>query len=196
MSGLCLVAGCDRDAYKRGWCNMHYQRWRKHGDLGNSHTIKASKGEPLRYLLEHMRDGCCYPWPYARHDWGYPDIRGDGSRPRLGHQIVCEAVYGPPPEEGMVVRHLCGKGHLGCFNAGCLVWGWQRENVKDSIEHGTWTHGEQHGNTVVSTRSIEQLRRLYDNGKGGYLQGELAEIFGISKAQVNRIVNLKVRRDG
>lgn len=31
--GTCSVEGCDRDIFTlRGWCEMHYQRWRRHGD--------------------------------------------------------------------------------------------------------------------------------------------------------------------
>lgn len=28
----CKISGCEIAAYARGWCNKHYQRWRKHGD--------------------------------------------------------------------------------------------------------------------------------------------------------------------
>ncbi len=29
---LCAVEGCSRPAEQRGWCGMHYLRWRRHGD--------------------------------------------------------------------------------------------------------------------------------------------------------------------
>lgn len=29
---VCSVEGCGRPHYARGWCAMHYQRWRNHGD--------------------------------------------------------------------------------------------------------------------------------------------------------------------
>lgn len=28
----CSIDGCNTDAIARGWCNVHYTRWRKHGD--------------------------------------------------------------------------------------------------------------------------------------------------------------------
>lgn len=28
----CAVDGCDRKARSRGWCMMHWKRWRRHGD--------------------------------------------------------------------------------------------------------------------------------------------------------------------
>lgn len=30
---LCAVEDCDKRAFGRGWCSMHYYRWLKHGDL-------------------------------------------------------------------------------------------------------------------------------------------------------------------
>lgn len=29
---ICAVDDCDREIWCRGWCSVHYQRWRRHGD--------------------------------------------------------------------------------------------------------------------------------------------------------------------
>jgi hypothetical protein len=42
---LCSVKGCERVAEKRGWCGLHYQRWRNSG--GEVKKI-ARPGEPKR----------------------------------------------------------------------------------------------------------------------------------------------------
>ena len=38
---VCGVAGCGKAVYCRGWCEPHYQRWKKHGDpLGGKFYAK------------------------------------------------------------------------------------------------------------------------------------------------------------
>ena len=35
MTGPCSIPGCERvGPLRRGMCNVHYQRWRAHGDPG------------------------------------------------------------------------------------------------------------------------------------------------------------------
>jgi hypothetical protein len=29
---ICDIKGCDRKHMAKGWCNMHWKRWHKHGD--------------------------------------------------------------------------------------------------------------------------------------------------------------------
>jgi len=46
--GACIVEGCDRPhSSQRGMCDMHYQRWAKHGDPGANFS-KFGKGFTTR----------------------------------------------------------------------------------------------------------------------------------------------------
>lgn len=42
MSAVCHVPGCERRRYARGWCQAHWKRWRKHGDVCASKPISRS----------------------------------------------------------------------------------------------------------------------------------------------------------
>lgn len=55
---LCSVSGCAGKHYAKGWCNMHWNRWRKHGDpmLGARKTRLCSVPGCGR---KHLRNGYC-----------------------------------------------------------------------------------------------------------------------------------------
>jgi hypothetical protein len=52
----CTIDGCERPHYGRGWCNMHYTRWRTHGD-----PLMLSQGPGH---LERLRTHCPADHPY------------------------------------------------------------------------------------------------------------------------------------
>jgi hypothetical protein len=37
----CGVADCDRKHYAKGWCMVHWKRWRKHGDLDHGRRTRG-----------------------------------------------------------------------------------------------------------------------------------------------------------
>lgn len=132
----CLVEGCEGKHEAKGYCNNHYQRFRRGND-------PASSTSPVRdYMNMHLSKETdeCFPWPYSTTEDGYARIRIDGKDFRV-HQIACELANGPKPNEESVVRHLCGNGHLGCFNPRHVVWGTVTENNRDRIDHETITRG-------------------------------------------------------
>ena len=44
----CTIEGCGKPAHARGWCSMHYQRWRQTG----------TTADPVRVVLACSVDGC------------------------------------------------------------------------------------------------------------------------------------------
>ncbi|NKX40333.1 hypothetical protein HGG71_02495, partial [Rhodobacteraceae bacterium R_SAG2] len=50
-------------------------------------------------------------------------------------RYMCLLANGTPPTDGMVVRHLCGNGHLSCVNPAHLAWGTQGQNIADATKH-------------------------------------------------------------
>lgn len=41
---VCSVDGCERKYFARGWCLMHYHRWKEHGDTGEAAPRRADAG--------------------------------------------------------------------------------------------------------------------------------------------------------
>lgn len=110
---ICSVDDCEKPAHARGWCPMHYQRWRQHGDP--SVNLKPI-GTPLRVRFdlkvdrhgpvpEHAPElGNCWTW--TDHTvGGYGRIQVEG-RGVLAHRLSYELEYGSIPE-GAWIDHRC-----------------------------------------------------------------------------------------
>lgn len=100
------------------------------------------------------------------------------------HKLVLQAFRGYRPH-GFVCRHLNGN----CLDNRLvnLKWGTQKENMLDSIKHGTAAflrHGENANGSKLKLKQVFQIRWLY---KFGYKQKELATWFDISQKHVSDI---------
>ena len=100
------------------------------------------------------------------------------------HKLVLQAFRGYRPDN-YVCRHLNGN----CLDNRLvnLKWGTQKENMLDSIKHGTAAflrHGENANGSKLKLKQVFQIRWLY---KFGYKQKELAAWFDISQKHVSDI---------
>lgn len=56
----CSISGCEKPAVGRGWCNLHWKRWKNHGDpMPDIPPLRTRQGESC------IIDGCDKP-PRAR----------------------------------------------------------------------------------------------------------------------------------
>jgi hypothetical protein len=104
---ICSVDGCEKQVSARGWCKMHWRRWRKHGDPMRGHPTVAD-----RFWSKVDKTETCWLWTASIDGDGYGWFRLYGRLER-SHRIAYELLIGPIPD-GLQLDHLCR--NRGCVN--------------------------------------------------------------------------------
>jgi hypothetical protein len=101
--GWCSIEECDRPAWARTWCSLHYNRWSRNGDPLKAIQRWTQTPEERFWAKVHKTEGC-WVWT-APTNGGYGHIAIDG-RCRMAHRVAYEWSVGPIPA-GLVIDHLC-----------------------------------------------------------------------------------------
>jgi len=81
MIKICLIDNCNRPSVCRGWCTLHYQRWKKHRDpLKSEHHGHTGKGKktPEYQSWNDMIQRCCNPKHKHYKSYGGRGIKVSG----------------------------------------------------------------------------------------------------------------------
>lgn len=111
----CAVASCSREASRRGWCWMHYHRWKVHGDPAIALQIRGDHEARFLSKTKPGPDGCI-DWTSPLDEKGYGTF-WDGTSMVKAHRWAWEHEHGPMPE-GLEPDHTCRRrlcvfvGHL------------------------------------------------------------------------------------
>ena len=188
-SRICSIEECDKPSKSYGWCNSHYERWRKHGDPLKSRSGAKLSTRPgaAREFYENVvlpYDGDdCLIWPFTRSDNGYGAWNTD--RDKIGVTIVsrrlCIEVYGPPPSPDHQAAHSCGRGSHGCVTKNHLSWKTRVDNDADKIVHGTTNRGERCASAKLTAADVRAIRDMPGTHK------EIAKRFGVSHGAIQAI---------
>ena len=100
----CNIDGCGKPSRARGWCNMHWKRWQKHGDpLGAAY--RGPEATFLAMTEPIVGDPGCIIWTGSTDMGGYGRLRVNG-RKVSAHRWAWEREHGDIPE-GMHLDHVC-----------------------------------------------------------------------------------------
>src|SRR3990167_5463252 len=103
----CSVEECERVSSGRGWCSMHYERWKRTGDP-LKFTIKyyVSIAEKLIYNTRFPQNiDDCWIWAGKQARLGYGAFYWKGKYTSAHRAMYKQFVN--PDIEGLDVDHLC-----------------------------------------------------------------------------------------
>lgn len=127
---LCSIAGCSKPHTARGWCHMHYERWRRRGSLDNP---RPSREDNFWKLIDRSAGPfACWLWKGTRNNNGYGRFGRSGTPGDMAyaHRWVYEFIFGEPIPEGLEIDHLCNT--RSCVNPAHLKMVTRLENVRRS----------------------------------------------------------------
>lgn len=126
-SDACVAPDCREVVRCSGYCNKHYLRLRRHGDLTVSNRpITYGSG----FWAKVEKTSTCWLWTAGRTTGGY----GQCYSPAKGyaHRTAYELLVGAIPY-GMTLDHLCRVRH--CVNPAHLEPVTSAENTRRAADH-------------------------------------------------------------
>lgn len=122
VKGVCKIEGCGKANGPRGWCSMHYARWRTHGDPLADVAPKPTKsticlvrdcGKPI-----HARGRCSKH--YRKYMAGNPQIcREDECTDHSSVQGYCKRHYDIRRRSGDIAMRVKASPARSCAETGC-----------------------------------------------------------------------------
>jgi len=104
---LCPIIDCGGVSYRRGWCVMHYMRWRRYGD---PEMVKQIRGDDWsRFWSKVLVGDGCWEWTPPKDLDGYGQFSVGtrvGHNQKRAHRLAYEWLVGPIPD-GLELDHLC-----------------------------------------------------------------------------------------
>jgi len=170
MKPKCAVAECRKPSETRGWCSIHYRRWKAHGDPNKTLRPQLVKGTvKVRFwskIALPNADGCMI-WLDSTDKGGYGVFRL-GNRQIRVHRLAYELLVGPIPDE-MVLDHVraWGCADKRCCNPDHLEPVTTAENTRRS---GAWEHNAKKTHCKYGHPYDEKNTR-YTKGKSGIQRG-------------------------
>lgn len=182
----CGFEGCERNAVSKGYCDKHYRRLLKHGDVNGRGLRKVDEGNPVERFhkkYEINNDGC-WIWTGSTRPNGkgvlYPR-HSVGDKSVGAHRFSYELANGKIPD-GMYVCHKCDTPL--CVNPDHLFIGTHHDNMKDMVDKRRSFVGRGENKKGLAKLTNEQANEIRQSTLS---QSKLGEIYGVAQTTIGRI---------
>jgi hypothetical protein len=183
----CAFNECERNSKSKSYCDMHYRRLLKRGNVNDYGSKKVDIGNATERFNKkyQVQKNSCWLWiggtrlnskgvAYPRH-WT-DDFKSIGA-----HRFAYELAHGAIPK-GMYVCHKCDTPL--CVNPDHLFVGTHHDNMRDMVvKNRSFTgRGEnKKGRAKITNQQAEEIRKM------DISQSKIAVIFGVSQTTIGRI---------
>ena len=191
MKAICSIQDCDGPAAYRGWCNGHYQRWRRYGHPLGGGPMHRPRGMPVAEVVEWelaraTPDGDCLLAAHTPNYRGYATT-SIGGRTRRIHRAVLEHHLCRKLTADEAACHRCHR-RL-CINPNHLYVGSHQRNMADMATAGRGRSGQRKGANNSNARFTgEQVADMRRKAAAGITQAALARDYQTSSSTISRIV--------
>lgn len=182
----CNFNNCERKAVCKKYCDMHYRRLLKNGDVNNyGNRIKDTGNITERFHKKYIvKENGCWMWEGSTRANSkgvlYPRI-SKGKKDIGAHRFSYMMIHGEI-KSGMYVCHKCDTPL--CVNPDHLFIGTHKDNMADMVNKGR-SHkgtGEYANSSKLTNEQAKQIRSINLSGS------KLANLFGVSQATISRII--------
>lgn len=183
----CAFDGCERDAVSKGYCDKHYRRILRRGDVNDFGSRKVEEGNAVERFHKkyEIRETGCWIWTAGTRPNGkdvpYPRHWTEDGKSIGAHRFSFELVHGAIPKS-MYVCHKCDTPL--CVNPDHLFVGTHHDNMRDMVKKKRSFTGrgeDKKGRAKLTNQQANQIKKM------DVSQSKLASMFGVSQTTIGRI---------
>jgi DNA-binding XRE family transcriptional regulator len=157
-SKICSLENCERKHKAKGWCNLHYRRFLRHGDPTKS--LKNTGSDPL-YFWQTIKITSditkCWEWngcPY-NNGYGATYFLIEGKRCKLAHRVAYYLFYNHNPSK-LEVCHSCDNPK--CCNPHHLFLGTHASNMTDKVMKRRHCFGSKNTKAKLTDAKVRYIK--------------------------------------
>ena len=151
---VCTIDGCDSKHEAKGFCDKHYQKFKKYGDPLKVVKPTANMDVLGRFYHYANKSVGCWEWSGEIDKYGYGKIFDNGKR-KLSHRFSYELHFGVF-DFSLYVLHKCDNPR--CVNPDHLFLGTAKDNYDDAKSKNRHSHGGMHGNSKATKEDVLFIR--------------------------------------